>query len=163
MKKTAYLGLFLALALICSYVESLFPFSFGIPGMKLGLTNIVVIMMLYRMGVRSALTVSVLRIFLAGLLFGNLFSILYSLAGGLLSFVCMLALKKSGKCRIVSVSVVGGATHNLGQIFMAAAVVENRSLLYYYPVMLLAGVLTGGLIGIAAQEILLRLPEQKFR
>lgn len=162
MKKTAYLGLFLALALICSYVESLFPFSFGIPGIKLGLTNIVVILMLYRMGASSALTVSILRIFLSGLLFGNLFSILYSLAGGLLSFVCMLAFKKSGKCRILSVSAAGGATHNLGQILMAAAVVENRNLLYYYPVMLLSGVVTGVLIGIAAQEILLRLPEQKF-
>lgn len=163
MKKTVDLGLFLALALICSYVESLLPFSFGIPGIKLGLTNIVVIVMLYRMGARSALSVSVLRIFLSGLLFGNLFSILYSLAGGLLSFVCMLILKKSRKCKVLSISAVGGVTHNLGQILMAAAVVENRNLLYYYPVMLLSGVVTGVLIGIAAQEILLRLPEQKLR
>ena len=163
MKKTAYLGLFLALALICSYVESLIPFYFGIPGVKLGLTNIVVILMLYRMGVSSAFIISVLRIFLAGLLFGNLFSILYSLAGGLLSFACMLLLKKSGKCSILSVSAVGGVTHNLGQILMAVAVVENKNLLYYYPVMLLSGVITGVLIGIAAQEILLRLPDEKFR
>lgn len=161
MKKTAYLGLFLALALICSYVESLLPFYFWIPGVKLGLTNIVVILMLYRMDAGSAFTISALRIFLAGLLFGNLFSILYSLAGGVLSFVCMLLLKKSGKCSILSISAVGGVTHNLGQILMAAAVVENKKLLYYYPVMLLSGVITGVLIGITAQEILLRLPDQK--
>ncbi|MDE7311548.1 MAG: Gx transporter family protein [Eubacterium sp.] len=158
MKQTAYLGLFLALALICSYIESLIPFQFGIPGIKLGLTNIVVLLMLYRMGAKYALAVSVARIFLAGLLFGNLFSILYSLAGGLLSFVCMVLLKQTGKFKVVSISAAGGAAHNLGQVCMAAAVVENLNLFFYYPVLLLAGVVTGVLIGISAQEILLHLP-----
>ncbi len=160
MKKTAYLGLFLALALICSYVESLIPFYFGIPGAKLGLANIVVILMLYTMGARPALLVSVLRIVLAGLLFGNLFGILYGLAGGLLSFGCMALLKRTGKFRIISVSAVGGVTHNLGQIVLAAAIVENRNLLYYFPLLLLVGILTGILIGVAAQEVLLRLPKE---
>lgn len=163
MKKTAYLGLFLALALACSYVESLIPFYFGIPGVKLGLTNIVVILMLYYMGTKYALLVSAARIVLAGLLFGNMFSILYSLAGGLLSLFCMAVLKKTGKFKIISISAAGGITHNFGQIMVAAAVVENRNLFYYYPVLLLAGVVTGVLIGIAAQEILLRLPEGRFR
>lgn len=158
MKKTAYLGLFLALALICSYIESLIPFYFGIPGVKLGLTNIVVVLMLYCTGAKSALAVSVLRILLSGFLFGNMFSILYSLAGGLASFLCMVLLKRSGRFRIISVSAAGGVTHNLGQIAVAAAVVENRSLFYYYPVLFIAGTLTGIVIGIAAQEILLRLP-----
>lgn len=159
MKKTAHLGLFLALALICSYIESLIPFYFGIPGVKLGLTNIIVVLMLYDMGAKYALAVSVLRIFLAGLLFGNMFSILYSLAGGLLSFCCMAALKKTGKFQVVSISAAGGTAHNLGQIIVAAIVVENINLFYYYPVLLLAGVVTGVLIGIAAQEVLLRLPK----
>lgn len=163
MKKTAYLGLFLALALICSYIESLIPFYFGIPGVKLGLTNIVVILMLYIMGAKYALMISIARIFLAGLLFGNMFSILYSLAGGLLSFFCMAILKKTGRFKIISISAVGGITHNLGQIMVAAAVVENINLFYYYPVLLLAGVVTGVLIGIAAQEILLRLPDHRLR
>ena len=88
-KKTAYLGVYLALALICSYVESLIPFYFGIPGVKLGLTNIVVVLMLYCVGTKEALAVSALRIVLAGFLFGNMFSILYSLAGGLLSFLAV--------------------------------------------------------------------------
>ncbi len=158
MKKTAYLGLFLALALICSYIESLIPFYFGIPGVKLGLANIVVVLMLYCTGAKSALAVSVLRILLSGFLFGNMFSILYSLAGGLASFLCMVLLKRSGRFRIISVSAAGGVTHNLGQIAVAAAVVENRSLFYYYPVLFIAGTLTGIVIGIAAQEILLRLP-----
>lgn len=114
--------------------------------------------MLYCTGAKSALAVSVLRILLSGFLFGNMFSILYSLAGGLASFLCMVLLKRSGRFRIISVSAAGGVTHNLGQIAVAAAVVENRSLFYYYPVLFIAGTLTGIVIGIAAQEILLRLP-----
>lgn len=160
MKKTAYLGLFLALALVCSYVESLIPFYFGIPGVKLGLTNAAVILMLYVMGAKEAFTVSMLRIVLAGFLFGNLFGILYSLAGGLLSFLCMVLLKRTGKFKIISISAVGGITHNLGQTVVAAIVVENINLFYYFPILLLAGIVTGILIGIAAQEILLRLPMQ---
>lgn len=162
MKKTAYLGLFLALALICSYIESLVPFYFGIPGVKLGLTNIVVLLMLYTMGAKAAFTVSVLRIMLAGLLFGNLFSILYSMAGGVLSFLCMLLLKQTGKFKIISVSAAGGITHNLGQMAIAALVVENINLFYYYPVLLVAGTVTGVLIGITAQEILIRIVPDKI-
>ena len=95
--KIAYWGVFLALALVCSYVESLIPISFGIPGVKLGLTNIVVILMLYTIGAKDAILISVLRIILAGFMFGNAFSIIYSLAGGILSFVVMLLLKKNWK------------------------------------------------------------------
>lgn len=158
MKKTAYMGLFLALALICSYIESLIPFHFGIPGVKLGLTNIVIIVMLYCTDAKSALLVSVLRILLAGFLFGNMFSILYSLAGGLFSFLCMFLLKLTGKFKIISISAVGGVTHNLGQITVAALVVENIRLFYYFPLLLFAGLITGTLIGIAAQEVIVRLP-----
>lgn len=163
MKRTASLGLYLALALVCSYIESLIPITFGIPGIKLGLTNIVVILILYDLGAAAAVTVSVLRILLAGFMFGNMFSILYSLAGGLLSFLCMLLLKKTGKFKIISISAAGGVTHNLGQIIVAALVVENINLFYYYPVLLISGVITGVLIGIAAQEIILRFPSDHFR
>jgi len=149
MKKTAHLGLFLSLALICSYIESLIPFSFGIPGVKLGLTNIVILIALYYMDTASAAAVSILRIILCGFLFGNLFGILYSLAGGACSLFCMALLKRTG---------VGGIAHNLGQIIVAAAVVENVNLFYYFPVLFAAGTVTGILIGIAAQEVLLRLP-----
>lgn len=157
-KKTAYLGVFLALALVCSYVESLIPFFFGIPGAKLGLTNIVVILMLYHIGAKEAFSVSMLRILLSGFLFGNLFGILYSLAGGIFSFFCMVILKRTKIFHIVSISAAGGIAHNLGQIVVAAAVVENMNLFYYFPMLMLAGAITGILIGVAAQEILLRLP-----
>ena len=123
--KIAYWGVFLALALVCSYVETLIPISFGIPGVKLGLTNIVVILMMYSVGEKDALLVSVLRIILAGFLFGNAFSIIYSLAGGMLSYIVMLLLKKTNKFKILSVSVSGGISHNIGQLIIAARIVEN--------------------------------------
>lgn len=151
------MGLFLALALICSYVESLIPFYFGVPGVKLGLTNIVVVMALYCIGAKEAFLISVLRILLAGFLFGNMFSILYSLAGGLLSFGIMLLLKKTGKFRIISVSVAGGVSHNMGQLVIAALVVENYHIFYYGTVLIIAGIITGFIIGIISQEVILRL------
>ena len=128
--KIAYWGVFLALALVCSYVESLIPISFGIPGVKLGLTNIVVILMLYTIGAKDAILISVLRIILAGFMFGNAFSIIYSLAGGILSFVVMLLLKNTGKLKILSISTAGGISHNVGQLIVAALVVENYNILF---------------------------------
>lgn len=155
--KVAYLGVFLAVALICSYIESLIPFYFGVPGVKLGLTNIVVVLMLYNTGAKEAFLVSMLRIVLAGFMFGNMFSILYSLAGGILSFLMMYLLKKTGKLGVLPISITGGLFHNVGQLFVAALVVENFYIFYYLPVLLIAGAVTGLLIGIAAQEVILRL------
>ena len=156
-RNVAYLGMYLALALICSYVESLIPFYFGIPGVKLGLTNIVVVLLLYTLGAKEAFLVSVVRIILAGFLFGNPFSILYSLSGGALSFLAMYVLKRTEKLKVVTVSVAGGVMHNTGQLIMAALVVENYHILYYLPVLLIAGFVTGFFIGIVSQEIILRI------
>ena len=159
-RKIAYLGVFLALALILSYVESLLPFYFGIPGVKLGLTNLIVVVMLYCTGTKEAFGVSVARILLAGFLFGNLFSILYSLAGGVLSFIVMCLLKKTGRFHVISVSVTGGISHNLGQLIAAAFVVETYDIFYYMPFLLIAGVATGFVIGMLAQEFILRFEKQ---
>ena len=159
-RKIAYLGVFLALALILSYVESLIPFYFGIPGVKLGLTNLIVVVMLYCTGTKEAFGVSVARILLAGFLFGNLFSLLYSLAGGVLSFIVMCLLKKTGRFHVISVSVTGGISHNLGQLIAAAFVVETYDIFYYMPFLLIAGVATGFVIGMLAQEFILRFEKQ---
>lgn len=156
-RKTAYLGMFLALALICSYIESLIPFHFGVPGIKLGLANVIVVVMLYGMGAREALLLSILRILLAGFLFGNPFSIIYSLSGGILSYFVMLLLKNMQKFHVISVSTAGGIFHNLGQLLVASAVVENYNLFYYAPVLLVSGFITGFLIGNVAQELIFRL------
>ncbi len=155
--KTAYLGMFLSLALICSYVESLVPFYFGVPGVKLGLANLVVVVMLYLSGWKDAALISLLRILLAGFLFGNPFSILYSMGGGILSFAVMLLLQRTEKFQMVSVSVAGGIFHNVGQLFVASLAVENYHLFYYAPVLLAAGFATGFLIGMLAQELAGRL------
>ena len=149
--------MFLALALILSYVESLIPFSFGIPGVKLGLTNVIVVWLLYLMGPGEAVGVSVMRILLAGFMFGNAFSILYSLAGGLLSFIVMYLLKHTNKLNVVTISITGGLFHNIGQLAIAAIIVSNYHVLYYIPVLLCAGALTGLLIGLISQEMILRL------
>ena len=160
MKKyhPAYFGVYLARALILSYVESLIPFYFGIPGVKLGLTNLVIVLVLYQLGFGPAMVLSCARVFLAGFLFGNLYSILYSLAGGVLSLLVMALVKKTGKLSIAGVSICGGIFHNVGQILVAMVVVENMSIAYYMPVLLISGVITGCLIGIAAGEVKRRLP-----
>ena len=156
-KKTAYMGLFLALSLICSYVEVLIPINFGIPGVKLGLTNIGIVLTMYCIGEKEALGISVLRILLSGLLFGNLFSVLFSLAGGILSFFVMVVGKRFLKLKCIAVSTSGGIAHNVGQLLVAAFVVDNFSVFYYIPVLIVSGVLTGLLIGVIAQELVLRI------
>lgn len=147
------MGVLLALALVFSYVESLIPFYFGVPGMKLGLTNAIVVLVLYLYGAPEALLISLLRILLSGFMFGNLFSIAYSLAGGMLSFFCMYMARRFLKLRMIGVSVVGGFTHNIGQIFMAVLLVKNYNVLFYLPVLMIVGCLTGILIGIISALI----------
>lgn len=155
--KVAYMGVFLALALLLSYVESLIPFYFGIPGVKLGLTNLIVVIMLYCVGAKEAFAISMLRIVLAGFMFGNAFSILYSLAGGILSFAIMYLVKKTNKFHMLSVSICGGIAHNIGQLVIAVFIVNTYYILYYAPILLIAGVLTGFAIGILSSEITRRL------
>ncbi len=159
-KKVAYMGMFLAMALILSYVETLIPIHFGIYGIKLGLANAVVLWMLYTIGAKEAFVVSVLRIFLVGFLFGNAFSIAYSLAGGTLSFFVMFFMKRKTKLKCISVSVAGGISHNIGQILLAACIVETTALFYYIPVLIAAGAIMGFFIGIISQELILRLGSQ---
>ncbi len=156
-KKIAQLGLLTALALIASYVELLIPVLPGVPGVKLGLANLVILWALYSLRPAEALLINVMRILLVGFLFGSLSMILYSLAGAALSFACMYAAKRSGVFAMMGVSVIGGVTHNLGQLLVAMAVLETASLIYYGPVLLASGVITGFLIGIVTQEVKKRI------
>lgn len=155
--KVAYFGVLTALALIFSYVETLIPIQIGIPGVKLGLANLIIVIALYKMSVKEAYLLSVVRVVLAGFIFGNLFSIVYSLSGGLLSLTVMALLKKSDKFSLIGVSIAGGVFHNVGQLIMAAIVLESLSIGYYLPVLLVSGVVTGMLIGIVSGEMLKRL------
>ena len=153
-KTVALLAMMIALALVFSYVETLIPINFGIPGVKLGLANLVIVAALYLIGGKEAFLVSVVRIFLSGFMFGNLAPIMYSLAGGLLSLAVMLILKKTDKLSILAVSVLGGICHNIGQLIVAILVVENLKLIFYVPVLLISGFVTGLLIGIVSRVIL---------
>lgn len=158
-KKTAYLGVFAAVAIIFGYVESLFPFFAGIPGIKLGLANLAVLFILEKYTWKEAALVSAVRILVIGFLFGNMFSILYSLAGAALSLALMNLMKKRAGFSILGVSVSGGVSHNIGQLIIAALIVENTAFLYYAPVLIISGVITGLLIGLLTREVLKRIPD----
>ncbi len=156
-KKIAYLGLFTAVAMILGYVETLLPVFAGVPGIKLGLANLAVVFVLYQSGWKEAALVSIARILAVGFLFGNMMSIIYSIAGAALSLFVMALLKDRAGLSMVGVSMAGGVSHNVGQLLVAAAAVESFSLAYYLPVLLISGVLTGFLIGTGSAEILKRI------
>lgn len=152
------MGLLTALGLIIGYIEFLIPIPLGIPGVKPGFANIVIVWALYSLGPWEALMINGMRILLSGFLFGNFSMILYSLAGAAVSFLCMCLAKKSGLFSMTGVSMIGGVMHNMGQLLVAMAVLETVSLVYYGPVLLAAGVITGLLIGIVTGEVKKRIP-----
>lgn len=156
-KNIAYYGLFASLAILMGYVELLIPLPLLVPGMKLGLANVIILITLYYFGAKSAFFISLVRVLLSGLLFAGFAGLLYSLAGALCSFAIMSLLKKTEKFSIVGVSVAGGVFHNIGQILVAAMVVENLRLFYYLPFLLVCGVVTGVMIGVVARMCLVYL------
>ena len=161
-KIVARYGLLIALALIFSYLESLVPAFFALPGMKLGLTNLVVLVALFRMGERAAILINLLRILLVAFLFGNGYALAYSLAGGLLSGAVMILLKRSGRFHMLGVSVAGGLAHNIGQILTAMVLMETWQLASYLPVLWIGGMVAGLVIGLLGYEVTRRLPPKLF-
>lgn len=155
--KVAQYGLIAALALVLSYLESLVP-SLGVPGVKLGLPNIAIVFALYRLGWRDACIISLVRVFLVFLLFGNGAGLAYSLAGAALSLSLMGLLKKTGRFSSVGVSVAGGVAHNAGQILVAMALLETSRLAWYLPVLWVSGTVAGVLIGIVSGGLVERVP-----
>ena len=147
--KTARYALLTALAMVLSWLESLLVFPGLLPGMKVGLTNIVVLFALYRMGLRDAVWISLARVLLASMTFGNAYSFSYSLAGAALSLAVMAGLKEWDKFSLLGVSAAGGVCHNLGQLAVAAAVLETARLGWYLPALLASGTAAGVVIGIA--------------
>ncbi len=155
-KRTAYTGLLVAVAFLLSYIESLLPLSLGIPGVKLGLANLAVFAALYITNTKNALFVSVARIVLVSLTFGNTFSLIYSIAGGILSFVLMVLCKKSKAFSKIGVSIVGGVSHNVAQIAVAMCILETPELIWYLPALLISGTVAGAIIGLVGALILER-------
>ena len=142
-KNVALYGLLIALALVLSYLESLVPLSFAVPGIKMGLPNIVVVFALYRLRARDAAVISLVRVLLVSVLFGNVFSLAYSAAGAVLSLLVMMLLKSTGKFSETGVSVAGAVAHNAGQILVAVFVLETGRLVYYLPVLCISGTVAG--------------------
>lgn len=152
--RVAYVALMVALALIFSYVEAIIPYNPGIPGIKLGIANVVTVIALYKFSWKDAMAVSVIRVLIAGLLFNGLFGALYSLAGALVSLAGMILLKKTNLFSIAGVSMAGGVLHNLGQLLVAAALIEDARIFFYFPVLLFSGIAAGIAIGVASTLIL---------
>ncbi len=156
-KKLAALAVTVALAMVLSFLESRIPAFVAIPGIKVGLANIAVIFTLYKFGTRDAAVVSVIRVLLVSLLFGTTVSLWYSLAGATLSFILMLVLKKLTPLSVVTVSVVGGISHNIAQIGVACLLLETNVIMYYLPFLLLSGVIAGIAVGIASALLIKRV------
>lgn len=162
-KNVSLFAMLIALAMIFSYIESQIPPFFAVPGMKLGLTNVVVLVALYKRGSISAMAINIIRIVLVSLLFGGIASMMYSLAGGMLSTVVMILMKKTGKFRTVTVSAAGGVFHNVGQIIVAMFMLNTTGIVWYLAVLWFTGMVTGILIGLLGDMLLTRLPDKLFK
>lgn len=156
-RRVALDGILVALAMIFSYMETFIPFNFGVPGIKLGLANLVVLLGLTFLPAVDVLLISLVRIFLSSLLFGNVMSLWYSLAGGLLSFAAMYLLSRRDDISLIGMSMTGGVLHNVGQVITAAIVVRTLQLTGYLPVLLVAGLVTGAIIGTLAKLLMPRV------
>lgn len=159
VKKYAYLGLLTALAFVFSYVEFLIPIHLGIPGVKVGLANLVIIVAIYTIGEKNAFLLSIVRIILVTFTFGNLSAMIYSMVGAVLSFVVMLLAKKRNLLSVRGVSALGGVFHNVGQLLVAMVVLETSQLIYYLPVLMVLGTVSGVLVGILAALVVERIPK----
>lgn len=157
-KNVAFYGIMIALAFILSYLESFIPINaiIPIPGVKLGLANIVVLFALYTLKLRNAVIIAIIRVFLSGLLFGNPMTIAYSLCGCALSLTVMYLTKKT-KLSIIGVSMLGGIFHNIGQLIMAVILTHTSRIAYYLPVLLISGMVTGLLMGVCAKMVIERI------
>lgn len=156
-KKIAVLALAVALAMILSFVESQIPAFVAIPGVKVGLANIAVVFVLYKLGWREAALISLIRVFMVSVLFGTAVSLFYSVAGAVLSLGGMILLKKTGLFSTVAVSVSGGVLHNVGQILMACLLLETNVIKYYLPFLIVSGVIAGIVIGLVSAVMVKRV------
>lgn len=155
--KIALYGMMTALAFLLGYVETLIPLNLGVPGVKLGLANLASIVSMYMLGCQAAAAIALVRIILTGFTFGNMSMMIYSFAGAALSLVLMSLFYKLDWFGVTGVSILGGAGHNIGQLIVAALVVENAGVFYYLPVLLAAGTVAGAIIGILGGILIKRL------
>mgnify|MGYP004533595337 FL=1 len=164
MKKFTRLTMLLALSVVLNIIESFIPlFNGNIPGLKLGLANIIILIVLYMFSFKDALYVSLLRILLVGILRTGLFSMtfFFSLGGALLS-LCSMFIAKKTKLSIIGVSIIGSIFHSIGQILVAILIIKNTYIIYYVPWLLLFSIPTGILVGFTSKAILNNLETRKI-
>lgn len=159
VRRVVLLGIMLAMALGLSYAESFIPVIAGIPGIKPGLANAVLLFALYSTDLRSSFGLMLSRVTLSAILFAGFTGFLYSLAGGVLSFCVMTLLKKTRKFSVIGVSVAGAASHNIGQIAVAAVLINSRAVIAYLPVLMVTAIICGMLTGTVAKLVLRALPQ----
>ncbi len=155
-KRITTIALFSALSIIFGYIESLFPIPIAIPGIKLGLSNIVLLLAVYRLSKADTYFLMFIKVFVTSLLFAGLNTLFYSLLGGIFSISAMLLIKKL-PFSIIGVSIIGAVFHNIGQITAASIVLQSFSALYYLPILMVAGVIVGIIIGIITQIVLTKI------
>lgn len=156
-KKISLCAILISLSLVLSYVERLIPALIAVPGVKLGLANIAIMFALYKIGTKEAFLISILRVFLSSILFGTIISLVYSFAGALVSFVAMALLKKVRIFSTVAVSIVGGVLHNITQLVVAGLIVKTDVLVYYSPVLIIAGIVAGSAVGLVSSALIKRI------
>lgn len=159
----AMLGMCASVALLLSYVETLFPPLFAVvPGIKIGLPNVAIIFLLYRFGVKEAAIVSFVRLLIVSMLFGNTMTLAYSVAGAVLSLLTMALLKRMNFLSTVGVSVAGGVSHNVGQILVAMILLSTAEIGYYMIVLAVTGTISGIFVGLCGAFLIKRLPDKKI-
>lgn len=163
IKKLAFIGIAASLALLLSYVEFLLPPLFvSVPGIKIGLPNVVILYVLYSLDIKYAALVSFVRILISSILFGNVMTLIYSIAGAVLSLIVMAILKKIDKFSSVGVSVTGAVTHNLGQILVAIILLNTPQIVFYLIVLAITGTISGVFIGLCGSILINRIPYDKY-
>ncbi|MBR7181781.1 MAG: Gx transporter family protein [Clostridia bacterium] len=161
-KRVAFLSMSIALAMILSFVESLIPALVAIPGIKIGLPNLIIVFLLYRVGWKETVIVSIIRIVLVSVLFGNIQTMTFSIAGAVLSLLGMILLQKTNWFSTIAVSITGGILHNIGQIIAAVLWTQTAEIAYYLPVLLISGTVAGTVIGLLAGLLVKRLEKWNF-
>ncbi len=155
--KVAHIGVFVALALIFGYIETLIPINVGIPGFKMGLSNIMIVIALYKFGIIETFFLGLIKVVLAGMLFGSSSNIIFGLIGIICSISTMYMLKRMKKFSVITISMMGGVAHNIGQINVAMIILESINIIFYLPILMLVGMFTGIVIGIIGNETIKRI------
>jgi heptaprenyl diphosphate synthase len=163
-RKMVFIALLVAQAIVLNIIERMIPVPFITPGAKLGLANIITVVAIYMLTLKDTFAIVILRVVMASVLVGNMTGFFYSLSGGILSLIAMYIVYKLGrdKISIVGVSIIGAVFHNIGQVIIAAIVIQNINIAAYLPVLLIAGIGTGIFVGLTAKQLIVYLKRFNF-